>query len=104
MPSEEEHGTGVEAIVIFYSRASHYRVGSEPSAYSHILNTILLFNPEDNSIVSQMKIKDLGCCYAHLSQSLQEKCSYFDPRFRGSIRDVDRVVAAHGETMNQATT
>ena len=32
-----------------------------------------------------MKIKvkeDLGCRYVHLSQSLLDKCSYLDPRFR----------------------
>ena len=52
---------------------------------SHILNSILLVNPEDSSFVSQMKIKvkeDLGRRYVHLSQSLLDKCSYLDPRFR----------------------
>ena len=52
---------------------------------SHILNTILLVNSEDSSIVSQMKIKiteNLGCWYVHLSQSLLDKCSYLDPRFK----------------------
>jgi len=84
----QECGKSVGAIVIFHRclvRRNHVTVSAVCPLLSHILNTILLVNSEDSSIVSHIEIKikeDLGCWYVHLLQSLLDKCSYLDPRFR----------------------
>jgi len=66
MPSEEELSTiegmveVLEPLSYFTDALSgehHVTVSAVRPLLSHILNTILLVNPEDSSIVSQMKIK-----------------------------------------------
>jgi len=91
MPSEEEFSTIENMVQILeplsyaLSGEFHVTVSALHPLHNHILNKILLGNPEDRATVLQMKTKikeDLERRYSNHSQSLLDKCSYLDPTFR----------------------